>query len=86
MPVDTDKHVSFVLLSSPSYSGIMDLMAGVPKSNLNLNCLCMPVHQIVDAGSVACSAAVSGAQALARKAHLQPQCTWSGVSDPFLPY
>ena len=28
MPVDTDKHVSFVLLSSPSYSGIMDLMAG----------------------------------------------------------
>lgn len=32
VPIDTDKHVSFVLLSSPSYSGIMDLMAGAPKS------------------------------------------------------
>ncbi|KAK9839210.1 hypothetical protein WJX81_001660 [Elliptochloris bilobata] len=29
VPVDTDKHVSFVLLSSPAFSGIMDLMAGL---------------------------------------------------------
>ena len=37
MPVDTNKHVSFVLLSSPSYSGIMDLMAGAWAP------ACMPV-------------------------------------------
>jgi len=28
VPVDTPKRVSFLLVSSPAFSGIMDLMAG----------------------------------------------------------